>query len=63
MTDKKETDQNKKLPIDTQDVPVLSSTQTGTLINRMYGVRQAALSLVAQTEATIEYLHRKKLNK
>lgn len=45
--------------VDTDCEPVLTLTQSQSLMGRMYGLRQSALSLAAQCEQIIEYLRRK----
>ena len=46
--------------LDTGDDPVLLFSQSKTLINRMYGIRQSAKALAAQSEQIIEYLRTKR---
>lgn len=46
-------------PLDNPPEPVLTLQQNQSLTGRMYGLRQAALSLAAQCEQIIEYLRRK----
>ncbi len=46
--------------LDTGDDPVLDFSQSQTLINRMYGIRQSAKALAAQSEQIIEYLRTKR---
>lgn len=44
--------------LDNPPEPVLTLQQNQSLTGRMYGLRQAALSLAAQCEQIIEYLRR-----
>lgn len=45
--------------LDNPPEPVLTLPQSQSLMGRMYGLRQSALSLAAQCEQIIEYLRRK----
>lgn len=45
-------------PIDKSGEPVLTLPQRQTLVNRVYGLRQSALSIAAQCEQIADYLRR-----
>lgn len=59
MVDRKKQVQDENT-LDTGDDPVLLFSQSQTLINRMYGIRQSAKALAAQSEQIIEYLRTKR---
>ena len=59
MAEPKKQAQDEKT-LDTGDDPVLLFSQNQTLINRMYGIRQSAKALAAQSEQIIEYLRTKR---
>jgi len=53
------TEIDSKKTVDNLTEPVLTLQQSQGLVNRVYGLRQSALSIAAQCELIAEYLKRK----